>query len=163
MAADNILAGSDFAVSDRCRANQSTRSSPWIVAARLIRNAEQSASGIYLNPGLVVTAAHLTAGWTGNAGLSAHIAGRAFPASLIRQGEFKDVDLALFAVDQHKLPESVTRIQTALCQAPLAPGDPVIVVDAAAATRSYISSAQILPGPLTKQIFELNCRCRQHR
>jgi hypothetical protein len=43
------------------RTNQTAALNPWIVAARLIRNGEQSASGIYLNPGLVITAGRLAA------------------------------------------------------------------------------------------------------
>jgi hypothetical protein len=133
---------------DAARGNQTEARSPWIVAARLIRNGGQSASGIYLNPGLVITAAHLTAGWTDSTEIIVHIAGVAFPASLVRQGDFNDVDIALFSVDQKKLPENITRIQTSVCQAPLSPGDPVIVVDHAAATQSHIISPQIVSAPL---------------
>jgi hypothetical protein len=136
------------------RDNQTETPSPWIVAARLIRNGEESASGIYLNPGLVVTAAHLTAGWTG-AELIVHIAGRAFPATLVRQGEFTDVDLALFSVDQQKLPEAVRRIQTFLCQASPSPGNSVIIVDYAGATRSRIISPEIVPVPLRSKFSSL--------
>ena len=34
---------------------------PWIVAAQILRNGEYDARGIYLSPGLIITAAHLTA------------------------------------------------------------------------------------------------------
>src|SRR5262245_10731087 len=124
-------------------ANQTETPGPWIVVAKIMRNEQDSATGIYLKPGLVVTAAHLT--WTGNADLSVHIAGTALPANLVKQGEFEKVDLALFSVDDQKLPKRVARIQTSLCQAPPWPGDPVIVVDQAGATRSHIVAPQILP------------------
>jgi len=35
--------------------------SPWIATAGIIRDGGQSGSGVYLNSGLVITAAHLTA------------------------------------------------------------------------------------------------------
>ena len=123
--------------------NQTETTNPWIVAAKIMRNAQDSATGVYLKPGLVVTAAHLTVSWT--ATLSAHIAGTVLPANLVKQGEVEEVDLSLFSVDDQKLPERVTRIQTSLCQAPPWPGDPVIVVDYTNATRSHIVAPQILP------------------
>jgi Trypsin-like peptidase domain len=94
---------------------------------------------------LVFTAAHLTTNWSGDAAISVRIAGTSLPATLVKQGEFEDVDLTLFSVDEQKLPKSVLRIHTPLCQGPPWPGDPVIVVDQAAATRSHIISPQILP------------------
>jgi trypsin-like peptidase len=124
-------------------ANQTETPGPWIVAAKIMRNEQESATAIYLKPGLVVTAAHLTPGWT--ADLSVHIDGTALPANLVKQGEFDEVDLSLFSIDDQKLPERVARIQTSLCQAPPWPGDPVIVVDHAGATRSHIVAPQILP------------------
>jgi hypothetical protein len=74
-----------------------------------------------------------------------HIAGTALPANLVKQGELEEVDLALFSLDDQKLPERVARIQASLCKAPPWPGDPVIVVDQAGATRSHIVAPQILP------------------
>ena len=124
-------------------ANQTETPGPWIVTAKITRNEQESATAIYLKPGLVVTAAHLTVNWT--ADLSVHVAGTVLPANLVKQGEFDEVDLSLFSVDDQKLPERVARIQTSLCQAPPWPGDPVIVVDHAGATRSHIVAPQILP------------------
>jgi len=124
-------------------ANQTETTNPWIVAAKIMRNEQDSATGVYLKPGLVVTAAHLTVSWTTN--LSVHIAGTVLPANLVKQGDVEDVDLSLFSVDDQKLPERVARIQASLCRAPPWPGDPVIVVDQAGATRSHIVAPQILP------------------
>jgi Trypsin-like peptidase domain len=124
-------------------ANQTETPGPWIVTAKITRNEQESATAIYLKPGLVVTAAHLTPNWTGE--LSVQIAGAVLPGNLVKQGEFEEVDLSLFSVDDQKLPERVARIQTSLCQAPPWPGDPVIVVDHAGATRSHIVAPQILP------------------
>ena len=126
-------------------ANQTETPGPWIVTAKIVLNEKlpRSATAIYLKPGLVVTAAHLTPGWA--ADLSVHIANTALPANLVKQGDVEDVDLSLFSVDDQKLPERVARIQASLCQAPPWPGDPVIVVDQAGATRSHIVAPQILP------------------
>ena len=62
-----------------------------------MRDGEYSGSGIYLTPGFVITAAHVTPGWTGSA--EVYIDGAGFPASRVKQGVFEDVDLALFSVD----------------------------------------------------------------
>ena len=135
-------------------ANQTETPGPWIVVAKIV-NEQDAATGIYLKPGFVVTAAHLTANWTGNADLSVHIAGTALPANLVKQGELEEVDLTLFSVDDQKLPESVARIQTSLCQAPPWPGDPVIVVDYTGATRSHIVAPQILPVEFRSKFWSL--------
>src|SRR5262249_22611107 len=127
------------------RGSQSNGNSWPVDCCPKIMNEQNAATGIYLKPGFVVTAAHLTANWTGNADLSVHIAGTALPANLVKQGEFEEVDLTLFSVDDQKLPGRVARIQTSLCQAPPWPGDPVIVVDHTGATRSHIVAPQILP------------------
>ena len=118
---------------------------PWIVAAQILRNGEYSARAIYLSPGLIITAAHLTANMAATDNISVRIANAALPATLLKQGEFEDVDVALFSLDQQKLPERVERIQMPLCQAPPWPGDPVIVVDGEHATQSHIISPRVLP------------------
>jgi len=73
-------------------ANQTETTDPWIVAAKIMRNEQDSATGVYLKPGLVVTAAHLTVSWTAN--LSVHIAGTVLPANLVKQGEVEEVETA---------------------------------------------------------------------
>ena len=118
---------------------------PWIVAPKIMLNEQSSATGVYLKPNLVITAAHVVTNWSGSGDISVRIADTALPATVVKQGEFEDVDLALFSIDEQKLPEWVLRIHTPLCQAPPWPGDPVIVVDQEGATRSHIISAQILP------------------
>ena len=66
-------------------ANQTETPGLWIVAAKIMRNEQEAATAIYLKPGLVVTAAHLTVNWT--ADLSVHIAGTVLPANFVKQGE----------------------------------------------------------------------------
>jgi hypothetical protein len=126
-------------------ANEADITGPWIAAAKIMRNGEHAATGIYLKPGLVITAAHLTVHWVGEAELAVRIGGATSPASIVKQGEVEDVDLTLFSADEQKLPDRVVRIETPLCQAPPWPGDPVIVVDHASATRSHIISPRVLP------------------
>ena len=120
-------------------ADRKESSEPWIVAARIIRNGEQSGSGVYLKPGLIITAAHLTAA---DAKMGVRVAGVVLPAQVLKQGSFEDVDLSLLLVDQEKVPARLPRMD--LCEAPPWPGDAVIVVDAERAARSHIVSPQIL-------------------
>ena len=113
----------------------------WAIAAVLI-NGSHTGSGIYLTPGLVITAAHVAGGWTGD--IQAHIAGTDLPAAHVKTGKFEDVDLALFSADQQKLPASVQQIQASLCAGPAWAGDPVIVVDREWVSRSRVVSPTIL-------------------
>jgi hypothetical protein len=114
----------------------------WAVAAT-ITNGTYTGSGIYLTPGLVITAAHVTAGWTGN--LQVRIAGHNLSAIPLKEGKFEDVDVTVFSVDQQKLSTSTQEIQGSLCRAPAWPGDPVIIVDREWISRSHIVSSVILP------------------
>jgi hypothetical protein len=125
---------------------------PWIVPARIIRNGELDGSAIYLKSGLIITAAHLTAA---EANMGVLIGGAALAATVVKQGKFEDVDLTLLSVDPRKLPAIVLRIQTPLCEAPVWPGDPVLVVDHAGAIRSRIISPQILPLNLQNKFHTL--------
>jgi hypothetical protein len=132
-------------VSARASQTKTPGPEPWIVAATILRNGEHLARAIYLTPGLIITAAHLTLNTTASDNISVHIANAALAATLLKQGEFEDVDLALFSLDQQKLPERVGRIQMPLCQAPPWPGDPVVIVDGEHASRSHIISPQVVP------------------
>jgi hypothetical protein len=128
-------------VSESADRNDSS-SRPWIATAEILRNGGHSGSGVYLKSGLIVTAAHLT---SVDASMGARIAGVVLPAKLLKQGSLDDVDLSLLSVDEANLPTSVKLPPMQLCEAPPWPGDPVIVVDAGHATRSYIVSPQVLP------------------
>src|SRR5262245_54742963 len=70
------------------RASQTKRLEPWIVAAQILFNGEYSTRGIYLSPGLIITAAHLTPNTTASDIISVRIANAALPATLLKQGEF---------------------------------------------------------------------------
>ena len=123
-------------------ANRRESEHPWIATAGIIRNGGQSGSGVYLKSGLIITAAHLTAI---DAEISVRVAGVLLPAKVLKQGSFEDEDLSLLMVDEAKLPWSIEPPRMQLCEAPPWPGDPVIVVDAARASRSHIVSPLVLP------------------
>ena len=164
MAADNLVPGSDFvSVRDGCRASKSNRSSqPMDCCRKAYTKRGTVRVWKYLNPGLVITAAHLTAGWTDSTEIIVHIAGVAFPASLVRQGDFNDVDIALFSVDQKKLPENIyTNPDIGMSSTAFARrsghccrsrgGDPISHNFAANCAR-----------PIAKQILDLDWRCSHH-
>src|SRR5262249_2675321 len=136
-----VLAACLAAISTQCslsdaRAEESNAIKTWAVAA-VLKNGQHTGSAIYLSPDLVITAAHVAGGWTGD--IQAHIAGADVPAVHVKTGKFEDVDLALFSVDRQKLPTSVQQIEASLCVAPAWAGDPVIVVD-----REWVSSSRIV-------------------
>src|SRR5262249_47388137 len=133
-------------------ADRKEGSRPWIATAGIIRDGGQSGSGVYLNSGLVITAAHLTAL---DANMSVRIAGVVLPAKVLKQGSLEDVDLSLLLVDQEKLPSRMKLPRMQLCEAPPWPGDPVIVVDAGRASRSHIVSPQVLPFALRSRFSTL--------
>jgi hypothetical protein len=134
------------------RAESADRKDPWIAMARLIRNDQPNGPGVYLKSGLVVTAAHLT---NANDKMRLRIGGMDFPAKVLKQGSFEDVDLSLLEMDEGKLPAGKTLPQMKLCQAPPWPGDPVVVVDAERASPSHIISAQVIPLTLRSKFSTL--------
>jgi trypsin-like peptidase len=123
------------------RAEESNPINTWAIAA-VLTNGQYTGSAIYLTPDLVITAAHVAGGWTGD--IQARIAGTDVPARHLKTGKFEDSDLALFSVDRQKLPASVGQIQASLCAAPAWEGDPVIVVDREWVSRSRIASPMML-------------------
>jgi hypothetical protein len=122
-------------------ADQKETGGPWIVPAQIIRNGQQSGSGVYLRSGLIITAAHLTAA---DAEMGVRIAGVALPARVMKQGSFEDADLSLLWIDEEKVPTRTSLPPMQLCKALPWPGDEVIVVDAEHASRSHIVSPQVL-------------------
>jgi hypothetical protein len=128
---------------------------PWIATAAIIRNGEQTGSGVYLNSGLIITAAHLTAV---DAKMGVRIAGMVLPelpAKILKQGSAEDVDLSLLLIDEEKLLTSIRLPRIHLCEAPPWPGDLVIVVDARHATESRIVPPQVLPFTLRTKFSTL--------
>jgi hypothetical protein len=105
-------------------ADRRERGSPWIATAGIIRNGQQSDSGVYLKSGLIITAAHLTAF---DANMSVRIADRVvLPAKVLKQRSSEDVDLNLLLFDEQRLSTSTGLPQVQLCEEPPWPGDSVI-------------------------------------
>ncbi len=80
---------------------------PWIATAAIIRNGEQPGSGVYLNSGLIITAAHLTAV---DAKMGVRIAGvvlPVLPAKVLKQGSSEDVDLSLLLYVKRHLGQEI--------------------------------------------------------
>ena len=149
------LAGALLAPIMSSGADRKESGGPWIATAAIIRNGEQAGSGVYLNSGLIITAAHLTAV---DAKMGVRIAGMVLPelpAKILKQGSAEDVDLSLLLVDEEKLLTSIRLPRMQLCEAPPWPGDPVIVVDARHATESQIVSPRVLPFTLRTKFSTL--------
>ncbi len=112
---------------------------PWVAMAQLTRNGATGGAAVYLGSGLVLTAAHLV---DPGADMGVILAGAKLPAKVLKQGVYEDIDLSLLMVDQTKLAHALPTVQ--LCSVPPWPGDPVIVIDAANATRSRIAAPALL-------------------
>jgi hypothetical protein len=115
---------------------QDSGAGPMVAAALLV----PGGPAVYLGSGLLLTAAHLV---NPGADLSVAIARTQVPAKVLKQGAYDGIDLSLLHVDPSKLPSTLPTVQ--LCSSPPWPGDPVIVIDAAQATRSTISAPSVLP------------------
>src|SRR5437879_4681445 len=122
---------------------QDNGSGPLVAAALLA----PGGPAVYLGSGLLLTAAHLV---NPGADIAVAIARTKLPAKVLKQGAYEDIDLSLLHVDQSKLPPMLPNVQ--LCSTPPWPGDPVIVIDAAQATRSTIAAPSVLP-PLYQHRF----------
>jgi hypothetical protein len=103
--------------------------------------------GVYLGNGLVITAAHVV-GLPLLTRPSVLIAGMDLPAKVLKEGTFKQVDLALLAIDQRKLPISLRMRRMPLCKMPPRPGEPVIVAVPEGTARSHVMSPMLLPPSL---------------
>jgi S1-C subfamily serine protease len=100
--------------------------------------------GIYLGNGLVITAAHVV----GHAFFSnprVEISGQEYPAKVVKEGSFNDVDLTLVSVDEGELPVSLRLRHMILCQNSPFPEEAVAVVTPEAIVRSRVMSPSLLP------------------
>ena len=124
-----------------------------IYAVNIIQDPPQSWTGygIYLGKGLVITAAHVV-GKASNTKPSVRIAGMDLPASAVKEGSFRWVDLTLLSIDEQKLPVSLRMRRMPLCDRPAWPGEPVIVAVPEGTARSHIMSPQLLP-PASRMRF----------
>jgi Trypsin-like peptidase domain len=125
---------------------QSTDDSLRIYAVNIIQDPPQSWTGygIYLGKGLVITAAHVV-GSAAHTKPSVRIADLDLPATAIREGSLKRVDLTLLSIDEQKLPIYLQMRRMPLCEKPPWAGEPVIVAVPEGTARSRIMSPQLLP------------------
>ena len=121
-------------------AESAKETAAWLATTRIIRNGDQATgSGVYLESGLVITAAHVV---DPNSDISVNIAGVALPAKVRKQGSLEGVDLSLLSIDTEKLPAALPPVP--VCQHQPWPGDPVIVVDATTASSSHIAPPSVV-------------------
>src|SRR5215204_5528563 len=81
--------------------------------------------GIYLGKGVFITAAHVV----GRAWMTRPkvvIARQEYPTSVVREGSFEGTDLTILSIEESLLPMRLRLRQTALCKAPLQPGENVV-------------------------------------
>ncbi len=100
--------------------------------------------GIYLGQGLVITAAHVVGAVTALKP-NVVIAGKALPATIVKQGAFERTDLSLLRIDERQLPMRLALSAIPLCSAPPRPGQPVVTVTPDAVAGSHILAPQRLP------------------
>jgi S1-C subfamily serine protease len=101
--------------------------------------------GIYLGDGLVITAAHVVGSLPRlYSPLHILIAGQDLPATVLKQGSFDHIDLALLSIDQERLPVSLRLRRTPLCKDPLRVGTNVTVVYPERTVRSQVISPRLV-------------------
>ena len=109
----------------------------------------RSGAGIYLGKGLVLTAAHVVGGGIVNKP-KVTIAGQDLTATVVKQGAFERIDLALLEISEDRLPASLRARHVTLCQARPWPGEEVITVVPEGTVRSHIMSPVWLPRNVRK-------------
>jgi hypothetical protein len=106
--------------------------------------------GVYLGSGAVITAAHV-AGVGPFHKLLVEIAGQGLPAVVLKEGQFRDVDLSLLSVDERQLPMSLRLRRMTLCKNSPSPGEEVTVVIPEGVARSHVISPSLLPPDLAQK------------
>jgi hypothetical protein len=103
--------------------------------------------GVYLGRGLIITAAHVV----GSENPPVRIGGLNLFAKVVKLSPFEQLDLALLAVDEEKLPVSLRLRRMPLCQRPPVVGEEVIVAIPEGTPRSQIVSPLSLPPDVRQQ------------
>jgi S1-C subfamily serine protease len=104
---------------------------------------EMRGYGVYLGQGLILTAAHVVG--SARTQPTIRIANLELPAKPLKVGSFEQVDLALLAVDQTKLPVSLQLRRLPLCRTPPRVDEDVIVAIPEGIAHSTIMSPRLLP------------------
>ena len=110
--------------------------------------------GVYLEKGLVITAAHVI-GSAARTKPSVRIAGMDVPAKAIREGNFENVDLTLLSIDEQKLPIHLEMRRMPLCEKNPWPGQPVIVAIPEGTASSHVISPLALPFKIPRKFSTL--------
>ena len=76
------------------------------------------------------------------------IAGQDLTPTVIKEGQFRDVDLTLLSVDKRQLPVSLRLRRMTICKQSPWPGEEVIVAIPEGITRSHVISPALLPHDL---------------
>ena len=100
--------------------------------------------GVYLGDGYVLTAAHVV-GRASETQPHVVVDGRPLPTTVVKEGTFETNDLTLLRADLASLPARLQLRRLALCEAPPAPGEPVVVVIPEGEAPSHILPPQLLP------------------
>ena len=100
--------------------------------------------GIYLGRGEIITAAHVVGRWPFFTRPRVLIAGQDLPATIIKEGSFPELDLALLSVEEDRLPVFLRLRRNPLCKESPKIGTDVIVVNPEQTTRSRIISPRLI-------------------
>jgi hypothetical protein len=111
--------------------------------------------GIYLGKGIVLTAAHVVGHWPLFTHPRVLVAGEDLDATIIKEGSFETIDLALLSVDETKLPVSLRLRRNPLCRNPPTIGAEVVNVTPKTTTRARIISPMSIAPQLRKRFSSL--------
>jgi hypothetical protein len=83
------------------------------------------------------------------------VGGQDLLAKVIKEGSFEEIDLALLAVDEERLPVSLRLRRTPICRSPLQLGSAVIVVYPERTLQSQIISPTLIAAQFRKKFTTL--------
>jgi Trypsin-like peptidase domain len=101
-------------------------------------------AGVYLGKGLVLSVAHVVGGGIVNKP-TITIGDQHYPATVVKQSPFEQLDLALLEFDESHLSVSLRLRRITLCQGPPWPGEVVVSLAGRTPVRSIVLSPAILP------------------
>jgi S1-C subfamily serine protease len=125
-------------------------------AVKVLQHPRQSwtGSGIYLGDGLVITAAHVVnpASVTKPTVLFDNLE---LPTTVVKEGDYEDIDLALLSVDENRLPFNLRVRRMSLCENQPSVGERVIVAVAESTANSHVISPDFLSEDLRNKFSTL--------
>jgi hypothetical protein len=152
----NLVLGAAF-VGLVCLAISGSHAEPmdnWVqdYTVQLLRGDEQNpgGAGVYLENGLVITAAHVAGANT----RGVWIDGLNVPAKLVKTGSVPQLDLSLISMDQRKIPDNLRERRMSLCQEQPPVGAPVILAAPQGITRTSIAPPTLISPEFSTLITE---------